>query len=136
MLYFLAAIKYHVPRITFTPGRMDATQEQTDVQSFAVLEPEADGFRNHQKTKYSVSVEEMLVDRAQLLTLTALEKTVLVGGMRVLNTNFGQTKHGVFTDPPEILINDFFVNLLEMGTVWKPTSPDLPVIFVVAVRMS
>ena len=115
---------------------MDATQEQTDVQSFSVLEPEADGFRNHQKTKYSVSVEEMLVDRAQLLTLTTLEKTVLVGGMRVLNTNFGQTKHGVFTDPPEILINDFFVNLLEMGTVWKPTSPDLPVIFVVAVRMS
>ena len=112
----------HKMTVPFTPGRMDATQEQTDVQSFSVLEPEADGFRNYQKTKYSVSAEEMLVDRAQLLTLTAPEMTVLVGGMRVLNTNFGQTQHGVFTDRPETLTNDFFVNLLEMGTVWKPTS--------------
>ncbi len=110
--------------VPFTPGRMDATQEQTDVEAFSVLEPEADGFRNYLKTKYIVPAEEMLVDRAQLLTLTAPEMTVLVGGMRVLNTNFGQTRHGVFTDRPETLTNDFFVNLLEMGTVWKPTSAD------------
>ncbi len=105
--------------VPFTPGRMDASQEQTDVESFAVLEPVADGFRNYQKAKYSVSAEELLVDRAQLLTLTAPEMTVLVGGMRVLNTNFGQTQHGVFTKRPEALTNDFFVNLLDMGTTWK-----------------
>ncbi len=114
----------HEVTVPFSPGRMDTTQEQTDVESFAVLEPEADGFRNYLKTKYIVPAEEMLVDRAQLLTLTAPEMTVLVGGMRVLNTNFGQTRHGVFTDRPESLTNDFFINLLEMGTVWKPTSAD------------
>ncbi|MBU1565798.1 MAG: catalase/peroxidase HPI [Proteobacteria bacterium] len=117
----------HEVKVPFTPGRMDSTQEQTDVESFSVLEPEADGFRNYLKTKYTVSAEEMLVDRAQLLTLTPPEMTVLVGGMRVLNTNFGQTRHGVFTDHPETLTNDFFVNLLEMGTAWKPTSADADV---------
>jgi catalase-peroxidase len=110
--------------VPFTPGRMDASQEQTDVKSFAVLEPVADGFRNYQKTKYAVSSEELLVDKAQLLTLTAPQMTVLVGGMRVLNTNFGQTRHGVFTNRPESLTNDFFVNLLDMNTTWKPTSQD------------
>ncbi len=110
--------------VPFAPGRTDASQEQTDVVSFAVLEPEADGFRNYQKTKYSVSAEEMLVDRAQLLTLTAPEMTVLVGGMRVLDTNFGQTKHGLFTDRPGALSNDFFVNLVDMATEWKPTSQE------------
>ncbi len=110
--------------VPFTPGRMDASQEQTDVESFAVLEPKADGFRNYQKTKYAVSAEDLLVDKAQLLTLTAPEMTVLVGGMRVLNTNFGQTRHGVFTKKPESLTNDFFVNLLDMGTIWKATSED------------
>jgi catalase-peroxidase len=114
----------HNVTVPFTPGRMDTTQEQTDVESFSALEPEADGFRNYQKTKYTVSAEEMLVDRAQLLTLTPPEMTVLVGGMRVLNTNYGQTKHGVFTDRPESLTNDFFVNLLDMGTEWKATSKD------------
>jgi catalase-peroxidase len=108
--------------VPFAPGRMDAAQEQTDVDSFAVLEPVADGFRNYLKGTYSVSAEELLVDRAQLLTLTAPEMTVLVGGMRVLNTNVGQTKHGVFTKRPEALTNDFFVNLLDMGTEWKATS--------------
>jgi catalase-peroxidase len=108
--------------VPFTPGRMDASQEQTDVESFAVLEPVADGFRNFLKTKFSVSSEELLVDRAQLLTLTAPEMTVLVGGMRVLDTNFGQTQHGVFTQKPEALTNDFFVNLLDMGTTWKAVS--------------
>jgi catalase-peroxidase len=108
--------------VPFTPGRMDASQEQTDVESFAVLEPVADGFRNYLKTKFSVSAEELLVNRAQLLTLTAPEMTVLVGGMRVLNTNFGQTQHGVFTKRPEALTNDFFVNLLDMGTTWKAVS--------------
>jgi catalase-peroxidase len=108
--------------VPFTPGRMDASQEQTDVESFAVLEPVADGFRNYLKTKFSVSSEELLVDRAQLLTLTAPEMTVLVGGMRVLNTNFRQTKAGVFTKRPEALTNDFFVNLLDMGTTWKAAS--------------
>jgi catalase-peroxidase len=98
--------------------------EQTDVQSFAVLEPKADGFRNYQKAKFSVPAEELLVDRAQLLTLTAPEMTVLLGGMRVLNTNYGQSQHGVFTKRPEALTNDFFVNLLDMGTVWKPVSED------------
>ena len=110
--------------VPFTPGRTDATQEETDVESFAVLEPKADGFRNYQKAKYSVSAEELLVDRAQLLTLTAPEMTVLIGGMRVLNTNFGQSRHGVFTKRPETLSNDFFVNLLDMRTEWKAVSKD------------
>jgi catalase-peroxidase len=110
--------------VPFEPGRTDAVQKQTDVKSFDVLEPEADGFRNYLKAKYTVSAEEMLVDRAQLLTLTAPEMTVLVGGLRVLNTNFGQSKHGVFTKRPDTLTNDFFVNLLDMGTEWKPTSKD------------
>ncbi|MEJ2115710.1 MAG: catalase-peroxidase, partial [Gammaproteobacteria bacterium] len=108
--------------VPFTPGRMDASQEQTDVESFSVLEPIADGFRNYQKSKYTVSAEELLVDRAQLLTLTPPEMTVLVGGMRVLNTNAGQTKYGVFTDRQETLSNDFFVNLLDMSTTWKGAS--------------
>jgi catalase-peroxidase len=108
--------------VPFTPGRMDASQEQTDVESFDVLQPVADGFRNYQKAKYAVPAEELLLDKAQLMTLTAPELTVLVGGMRVLNTNVGQTKHGVFTDRPEMLTNDFFVNLLDMSTVWTATS--------------
>jgi len=108
--------------VPFTPGRMDASQEQTDVVSFGVLEPVADGFRNYLKGKYSVSVEELLVDKAQLLTLTAPEMTVLVGGMRAMKTNFGQTQHGVFTQRPEALTNDFFVNLLDMSTEWKAVS--------------
>ncbi|RJP18144.1 MAG: catalase/peroxidase HPI [Candidatus Abyssobacteria bacterium SURF_5] len=110
--------------VPFTPGRTDASQEQTDVEAFAVLEPVADGFRNYLKAKYAVSAEELLVDRAQLLTLTAPEMTVLIGGMRVLNANFGQSRHGVFTKRPETLTNDFFVNLLDMSTMWKPTSED------------
>ena len=114
----------HDVTVPFTPGRTDASQEQTDVVSFAVLEPAADGFRNYLKTKYAVSAEELLVDRAQLLTLTAPEMTVLVGGMRVLNANFGQSQHGVFTKRPETLTNDFFVNLLDMSTTWKATSED------------
>ena len=112
----------HEVEVPFTPGRTDATQEQTDVKSFAVLEPIADGFRNFLKGKYSVSAEELLVDRAQLLTLTAPEMTALVGGMRVLNANFGQAQHGVFTERPGTLTNDFFVNLLDIGTEWKVTS--------------
>lgn len=108
--------------VPFSPGRMDALQEQTDVVSFAVLEPIADGFRNYLKGQYAVSAEALLVDKAQLLTLTAPEMTVLVGGMRVLNTNFGQTQAGVFTRKPEVLTNDFFVNLLDMGTEWKVVS--------------
>jgi catalase-peroxidase len=112
----------HKVTVPFTPGRMDASQKQTDVVSFAVLEPAADGFRNYQKTKYAVSAEELLLDRSQLLTLTAPEMTVLVGGMRVLNANFGQSRHGVFTKRPETLTNDFFVNLLDMGTTWKATA--------------
>ncbi len=112
----------HSVTVPFTPGRSDATQEQTDAESFAVLEPAADGFRNYQKAKYAVSAEELLLDRAQLLGLTAPEMTVLVGGLRVLNTNFGQTKHGVFTERPEHLTNDFFINLLDLGTRWKPVS--------------
>jgi catalase-peroxidase len=114
----------HQVTVPFTPGRMDASQEQTDVLSFSVMEPEADGFRNYLKTRYTVPVEEMLVDKAQLLKLTPPEMTVLVGGMRVLNANFGQSPHGVFTDKPEALSNDFFVNLLDMGTAWKPTAED------------
>jgi len=120
------AAKYagHNVSVPFTPGRTDASQAQTDVESFAVLEPVADGFRNYLKTKYAVSAEELLVDQAQLLTLTAPEMTVLVGGMRVLNVNFGQSEHGVFTKRPETLTNDFFVNLLDMSTTWKATSED------------
>ena len=114
----------HDATVPFTPGRTDASQEQTDVVSFTVLKPAADGFRNYLKTKYAVSAEELLIDRAQLLTLTAPEMTVLVGGMRVLNTNFGQSQHGVFTKRPETLTNDFFVNLLDMGTAWTTTSED------------
>jgi len=110
--------------VPFAPGRNDATQEQTDVESFAVLEPVADGFRNYMKKKYSVSAEELLVDKAQLLTLTAPEMTVLLGGLRVLNANFDKSKHGVFTNNPEHLTNDFFVNLLDLGTTWKATSDD------------
>ena len=110
--------------VPFTPGRMDASQEQTDVKSFGVLEPKADGFRNFQKTRYAVPAEELLLDKAQLLTLTAPEMTVLVGGMRVLNANFNGSKDGVFTKRPEALTNDFFVNLLDMSTVWKATSEE------------
>ena len=109
----------HDVAVPFTPGRMDASQAQTDVESVAVLEPTADGFRNYLKTAYTVSVEALLLDRAQLLTLTAPEMTVLVGGLRVLNANVGQTQHGVFTKRPETLTNDFFVNLLSMGTTWQ-----------------
>jgi catalase-peroxidase len=108
--------------VPFRPGRTDASQEQTDAHSFAPLEPVADAFRNYQKERYPVPSEELLIDRAQLLTLTAPEMTVLLGGLRVLNTNVGQTKHGVFTKRPETLSNDFFVNLLDMGTAWKATS--------------
>ncbi len=108
----------------FTPGRTDASQEDTDVESFAVMEPEADGFRNYQKKAFSISPEEMLVDRAQLLMLSAPEMTVLVGGLRALNINHAQSQHGVFTKRPCALTNDFFVNLLDMGVVWKPTSED------------
>lgn len=110
--------------VPFKPGRTDASQEQTDVQSFKVLEPVADGFRNYLKTKYSVSAEELLLDRAQLLTLTAPEMTVLIGGMRVLNINYGQSQHGVFTRRPKLLTNDFFVNLLDMSTAWKAKDED------------
>ena len=116
-----AGYKVSVP---FTPGRMDASAEQTDVEAFEVLEPYADGFRNYLKGKYSISAEEMLVDKAQLLTLTAPEMTVLIGGMRVLDTNFDGAKHGVFTDQPGALTNDFFVNLVDMHTKWAPTSED------------
>jgi len=117
----------HTITVPFTPGRMDASQDQTDIASFAVLEPKADGFRNYLKAKYSVPAEEMLVDRAQLLTLTAPEMTVLLGGLRVLNTNYGKSPHGVFTKRPETLTNDFFVNLLDMGTEWKPKPEDADV---------
>ncbi|MGH1363753.1 MAG: catalase/peroxidase HPI [Calditrichia bacterium] len=114
-----AGINVNVP---FTPGRTDATQEQTDVESFSVLEPAADGFRNYQRAKFSVTAEEMLVDRAQLMTLTAPEMTVLIGGMRVLDTNTDGSKNGIFTDKPGTLTNDFFVNLLDMSTTWSATS--------------
>jgi catalase-peroxidase len=114
----------HKVTVPFSPGRTDASQGQTDVKSFGVLEPKADGFRNYQKTKYAVSAEEMLIDRAQLLTLTAPEMTVLIGGLRVLNANSGQSRHGVFTKRPETLTNDFFVNLLDMSTTWKATPAD------------
>jgi catalase-peroxidase len=114
----------HTVKIAFSPGRTDASQEQTDVHAFAVMEPVADGFRNYLRSGQPLSAEELLVDRAQLLKLTAPEMTVLVGGMRALNANFGQAKHGVFTNRPETLTNDFFVNLLDMNTKWQasPTS--------------
>ena len=108
--------------VPFTVGRNDALQEQTDVDSFAVLEPIADAFRNYMKTKYTVSAEELLVDKAQLMTLSVPELTVLMGGMRVLDTNFDHSKHGVFTETPEVLTNDFFVNLLDFNTTWKAVS--------------
>jgi catalase-peroxidase len=114
----------HDVEVPFTPGRADASQEQTDVASFAVLEPAADGFRNYQRAKFAVTGEELLVDKAQLLTLTAPEMTVLVGGMRALSANVGQSKHGVFTDRPGTLTNDFFVNLLDMATEWAPSAKD------------
>jgi catalase-peroxidase len=118
----LAGEKVVVP---FTPGRGDATQEHTDVDSFAVLEPMADGFRNYQKAiSKSMSAEELLIDKAQLLKLTAPELTVLVGGMRTMNTNFDHSHHGVFTKNPGVLSNDFFINLLDMNTTWKATSDD------------
>ena len=110
--------------VPFTPGRTDASQDQTDEHSFAVLEPTADGFRNYQKVKYSVTPEELLIDKAQLMTLTAPEITVLIGGMRMLDANFDGSKHGIFTDKPESLSNDFFTNLLDIGTIWTPTSED------------
>ncbi|ADY55379.1 Catalase-peroxidase [Syntrophobotulus glycolicus DSM 8271] len=110
--------------VPFRPGRTDAGQEQTDINSFAVLEPKADGFRNYLKTKFTIRAEELLLDRANLLTLTAPEMTVLLGGLRVLNTNYGQSPHGVFTARPEALSNDFFVNLLDMSTIWKPSSDE------------
>src|SRR5690606_30133390 len=112
----------HPVEVAFTPGRTDATAEQTDVESFAVLEPVADGFRNYLKADYSVPAEALLVDKAQLLTLTAPEMTVLIGGLRVLGANVDGSSHGVFTDRPETLTNDFFVNLLDMATAWKPVS--------------
>ena len=119
-----AAKAGHKVEVPFTPGRTDATSKQTDVESFAVLEPIADGFRNYLKKTYSVPAEELLVDKAQLLTLTAPEMTVLVGGLRVLGANAGKSKHGVFTKRPETLTNDFFVNLMDMGTAWSPMSAD------------
>jgi catalase-peroxidase len=113
----------HSVSVPFNPGRTDATQEQTDVESFGFLEPIADGFRNYSKGKYTVSAEALLIDKAQLLTLSAPEMTVLVGGLRVLGANVGQSRHGVFTSRAETLSNDFFTNLLDMGVEWKPTSP-------------
>ncbi|MGD0850264.1 catalase/peroxidase HPI, partial [Bradyrhizobium sp.] len=114
----------HDVKVPFSPGRADASQEETDVESFAVLEPTADGFRNYLRKGHKISAEELLLDRAQLLTLTAPEMTVLIGGLRALNANVGQSQHGVFTKQPETLSNDFFANLLDMSTIWKPTSAD------------
>jgi len=111
-------------KVSFTPGRMDASQQQTEVESFAPLEPVADGFRNYFRGKSLMSPEGALVDRAQLLRLTAPEMTALIGGLRVLGANAGQSNHGVFTKRPETLTNDFFVNLLDMGTQWQPTGSD------------
>ena len=111
-------------KVPFKPGRMDASQEQTDVESFEPLEPTADGFRNYVRGKQRLSVEELLVDRAQLLKLTAPEMTVLVGGLRVLGANAGKSKHGVFTKRPETLTNDFFVSLLDMSTLWQPNGSE------------
>jgi catalase-peroxidase len=118
------AIDIDAGAIPFAPGRTDASQQQTDVESFAYLEPVADGFRNYLKAKFTVSAEELLIDKAQLLTLTAPEMTVLVGGLRVLGANHGKSPHGVFTIRPEMLTNDFFVNLLDMSTEWKATSDE------------
>jgi catalase-peroxidase len=114
----------HEVQVPFAPGRMDASQEQTDVESFAVLEPVADGFRNYIKQGSEASAAELLIDKAQLLTLSAPEMTVLIGGMRALNANFGQTEHGVFTARPETLTNDVFVNLLDMRTVWQKSTTE------------
>ena len=114
----------HTLNVPFTPGRMDASQAETDIESFSVLEPEADGFRNYQKGQFSVPAEEMLLDRAQLLTLTAPEMTVLMGGLRAININTGGSKHGVFTTRPGQLTNDVFVNLIDMGIEWKPVDGD------------
>ena len=114
----------HDITVPFTPGRMDASQEKTDVESMALLEPVADGFRNYRQAKNTVATEALLVDKAQLLTLTAPELTALVGGLRVLNTNFDGSAHGVFTERPGVLTNDFYVNLLDMGTAWKPATED------------
>jgi catalase-peroxidase len=114
----------HSVTVPFSPGRTDATAEQTDADSFSVLEPKACGFRNYQEQKFAVHPEEILIDKAQLLTLTAPELTVLIGGMRVLGANYKQSDYGVFTDKPETLTNDFFVNLLDMATAWKPTAED------------
>jgi len=111
-------------KVPFSPGRTDASQDQTDIHSIGLLEPKADGFRNYLKTKYTISAEEMLIDRAQLMKLTAPEMTVLIGGMRVLSTNFDKSKHGVFTKKPQTLTNDFFVNLLDMSTTWKEVSKE------------
>jgi catalase-peroxidase len=119
-----AAAAGHPVDVPFVPGRTDATQEQTDAASFAVLEPEADGFRNYQRKTYTVPAEEMLIDKAQLLTLSAPEMTVLVGGLRVLGANTGGSLHGVLTTRPGVLGNDFFVNLLDMGTAWAPAAGD------------
>jgi catalase-peroxidase len=110
--------------VPFTPGRMDASAEQTDVASFAPMEPLADGFRNYVQKKFSIPAEHLLIDKAQLLTLTAPEMTALLGGLRVLNANEGRSQHGVFTERPQTLTNDFFLNLLDMSTEWKPTSAD------------
>lgn len=114
----------HTITVPFTPGRTDASQEETDVESFGYLEPAADGFRNYRRSKFAVSTEELLIDKAHLLTLTAPELTVLLGGLRVLNINFDGSKHGVFTTREGVLSNDFFVNLLDMGTAWKATAAD------------
>ena len=114
----------HTIEVPFTPGRMDASQAQTDIASFEVMEPGADGVRNYQKTKYRVAAEEMLLDRAQLLTLTAPEMTVLIGGLRAININHGSSQHGVLTTRPGQLTQDFFVNLLDMATEWKPANAD------------
>jgi catalase-peroxidase len=111
-------------KVPFTAGRMDATQEKTDVESFSVLVPMADGFRNYQKKKYTLTTEEILIDKAQLLTLTTPEMTVLVGGMRSLNANYDDSNMGILTNNPGVLTNDFFVNLLDMSTYWEPTSED------------
>jgi catalase-peroxidase len=117
----------HDVTVPFTPGRTDASQEQTDAASFSVLEPKADGFRNYQKKKYAVSPETLLVDKAQLLTLTAPEMTVLIGGLRVLGANYGGSKRGVFTDRPGSLTTDFFVNLLDMRTSWQSAAGEADV---------
>jgi len=114
----------HDVKVPFTPGRTDAAQAQTDVESFAYLEPVADGFRNYLKTKFTVSPEELLIDKAQLLNLTAPEMTALVGGLRVLGANHGKSAHGVFTKRPGTLTNDFFINLLDMGTEWQAVGSD------------